>query len=426
MTVSAVHHDAAGREGSGCKPRCALVLSGGGARGAYEAGVLRFLFDELPKDLGKAPQFDIVTGTSVGAIHACFVAATAHQTQGRGRLLRNIWEGLEARSLFGSRLQQLARIPGIVRSVLSGERELDEGTLPERLFGLLDTERLEALVNDAVPWGCIRKNLREGRIQALSIAATEVATGRVVVFVETEPPSVPRWTGDPSVIARAASIGPSHALASAAIPFLFPGVRVEGSYYVDGGLRLNTPLAPALRLGADRVFVVSLTEGPKQGPEGDTEALRIRNFGNPIFLGGKLLNALLLDRVETDLQHMRLLNDVLERVRQTGGAEVLTAVADTVRTDRGQPYKIIDDLVIRPSADLGILAGRVLGDAAKKPHAGWLVRKLVDTLGFRNERLEADLLSYVFFDSSYTRPLMELGFADAERMREQLVAFFRS
>lgn len=416
--------DPARRDGKPCKPRCALVLSGGGARGAYEAGVLRFLFEELPKDLGHAPQFDVVTGTSVGAIHACFVAATAHQSAGRGRLLRDIWESLEARSLFGSRLQQLSRVPALVRSILSGNGKLDEGTPPDRLFGLLDTERLEALVTDAIPWSCIRKNLREGRIQALSIAATEVATGRVVVFIETEPPSVPRWTHDASVIARSASIGPSHALASAAIPFLFPGVRVEGSYYVDGGLRLNTPLAPALRLGADRVLVVSLTEGPKQGPEGDTEALRVRQFGNPIFLGGKLLNALLLDRVETDLRHMRLLNDVLGRVRQTGGSEVLAAVADAVRSDRGQPYKIIEDLVVRPSADLGVVAGCVLAEAARAPHAGFLVRKLVDTLGFRDERLEADLLSYVFFDSSYTRPLMELGFADAAAMREQLAAFF--
>jgi NTE family protein len=423
--MCATHHDRAKREGVSSKSRCALVLSGGGARGAYEAGVLRFLFEELPKDLGKAPQFDIVTGTSVGAIHACFVAATAHQTSERGRSLRDIWEGLEARSLFGSRLQQLARVPGIVRAALKGGEGFGTSQPPERLFGLINTRRLEALVNRSVPWPCIRKNLRERRIEALSIAATEVATGRVVVFVETDPPGVPPWTHDSSVIARAAEIGPSHALASAAIPFLFPGVRVERSYYVDGGLRLNTPLAPALRLGANRVLVVSLTQGPKHGPEGDTEALRMKHFGNPVFLGGKLLNALLLDRIEADLRHMRLLNDVLVRVRQTGGPEVLAAVADTVRSDRGQPYKIIDDLVVRPSVDLGILAGRVVAEAARKSDASLLVRKLVDMLGFRNEPLEADLLSYLFFDSSYTRPVMELGFADARRMREQLVAFFR-
>lgn len=408
------------------RPRNALVLSGGGARGAYEAGVLRFLFEELPKDLGETPRFDIVTGTSVGAIHACYVAATAHLTDERGEALRSIWESLDARSLFGSPLRELARIPSTILSLWRGQTRFDQSEPPERLFGLLDTERLEALVNDAVPWPNIRSNLREGRLRALSIAATEVATGRVVAFVERDPPGIPSWTRDPSVIARAAAIGPSHALASAAIPFLFPGVRVEGSYYVDGGLRLNTPLAPALRLGADRVLVVSLTGGPKQGPEGDTEALRIKHFGNPVFLTGKLLNALLLDRVETDLRHMRLLNDVLRRVREAGGGEVLDAVAATVCADRGQPYKIIDDLVVRPSIDLGILAGKVLAKAAREEDASLLVRRLVDMLGFGSERLEADLLSYVFFDSSYTRPLMDLGFADAERMRDQLTAFFRS
>ncbi|MFZ1864765.1 MAG: patatin-like phospholipase family protein [Polyangiales bacterium] len=417
--------DKAPRPASSSKPRCALVLSGGGARGAYEAGVLRFLFEELPKDLGEPPEFDILTGTSVGAIHACFVAATAHLGDERGYALRRIWEGLNGRALFGSPLREVARIPAMMLSLMRGQTALGTSKPPDRLFGLLNTEGLEALVQEVIPWSHIQSNLREGRIQALSIAATEVATGRVVVFIETDPPSVPPWTHDASVVARAATIGPSHALASAAIPFLFPGVRVEGSYYVDGGVRLNTPLAPALRLGADRVLVVSLTEGPKLGAEADQEVLRVRYFGNPIFLVGKLLNALLLDRVETDLRHMRLLNDVLQRVRETGGREALKAVAQTVRADRGQPYKIIDDLVVRPSTDLGIMAGRVLAEAARKKDASILLRRLVDTLGFGNEPLEADLLSYVFFDSIYTRPLMELGFADAQRMREELVSFFR-
>lgn len=410
------------RHGPPLGPRRALVLSGGGARGAYEAGVLRYLFEELPEDLGWPPQFDIITGTSVGAIHACFVAATAHIKRGRSEPLRHVWEGLDVRALFGSPARTVVRLPATMASFFGHHDSVTRP--PERLFGFLNTERLERLVIDAIPWGCITKNIRERRVEALSVAATEVATGRVVVFVQTEPPGIPSWTRDASVVARSASIGPTHALASAAIPFLFPGVRVEGSYYVDGGLRLNTPLAPALRLGADRVLLVAITEGPKTGHAASLEALRIKHFGNPFFLLGKLLDALLLDRVKADLEHMRLLNDILQRVRDTGGPSVLDAVNATVRRDRGQPFKIIEDVVVRPSADLGLLAGEVAARLGRASNTGIPIRLILKTLGFGHEPLEADLLSYVFFDASYTSPLMQLGLEDARQMRDQLIAFF--
>jgi NTE family protein len=404
--------------------RRALVLSGGGSRGAYEAGVLRFLFDELPKDLGRAAPIDIVTGTSVGAIHACFAAATAHLDEGRGERLRQVWAELDADVLFGSVTQELLQMPQRMLGLLRSPRSLKTDTPPERLFGLLNTEKLEKLVTHAIPWRKIRPNLREHRLRALSVAATEIATGRVVVFVDAEPPEPPPWTRDRSVVARGAAIGPRHALASAAIPALFPAVRVGSTYYADGGLRFNTPLAPALLLGADRVLVVALRGGPPEGATADLEAHRIEHFGNPLFLFGKVLDALLLDHIETDLAHMRLLNTVLRGVESAAGAEVLEAVNDAVRAERGHPFKVIEDLVIRPSHDLGLLAGDIAHGSSEGRGSSAAVRFLLKTLGFGGLPFEADLLSYLFFDARYTQPLMELGFEDARRLREPLVAFF--
>ncbi|MCA9512288.1 MAG: patatin-like phospholipase family protein, partial [Myxococcales bacterium] len=391
----------------------------------YEAGVLQYLFDELPKELGHPPRIDIVTGTSVGAIHACFVAATAHLERHRSARLRRVWQKLQGDVVLGSPARELTRLPRRLLGAFRAPRALASGTTPDRLYGLLDTQRLEELVAQGIPWSRIPANLREGRLEALSVAATEVATGRTVVFVETaDVEGEPRWTLDPSMVARPAHIRLEHALASAAIPVLFPTVRVDASYYVDGGLRLNTPLSPALRLGADRILVVALRGGATGGHEGDAEALRVERFGNPLFLFGKVLNALLLDHVETDLAHMRLINDMLRRVRDAGGSDLMRTVNTPVARERGQPFKIVDDVVVRPSIDLGELAGDVAHASREARSTSGPIRMLLGVLGLEGSALEADLLSYLYFDAAYTVPLMELGRADAAAMKEELVRFF--
>jgi NTE family protein len=407
------------------RPRRALVLSGGGARGAYEAGVLRYVFERLPRRLGSEPRIDIVTGTSVGAIHACFVAATAHLGEERGARLERVWNGLRADALFGSAPHEILRFPHRVLSLLRTPVSLRSDEPPERLYGLLDTERLEKVVLRAIPWRRIQANLDGGRLEAVSVATTEIATGRVVVFVDGPRASSLRWTSDPSIIARPARIAPVHALASAAIPVLFPAVRIDDSYYADGGLRLNTPLSPALRLGADQVLVIALRRGATVGARADLDRRRVAHYGNPLFLFGKVLNALLLDHVDADLGRMRLFNDVLRRVRDQAGAEVLDRVNEAVIADRGQPFKIIDELVLRPSEDLGMLAGEAATQHERDSGRGSATfRLLLRAVGFGEDPFEADLLSYLFFDTSYTRKLLELGFEDAERQESALAEFF--
>jgi NTE family protein len=298
------------------------------------------------------------------------------------------------------------------------------GAAPARLYGLLNTGPLERLVLHAIPWRFIRQNVREGRVDAVCVAATQIATGRVTIFMESREPAVPEWTRDPNILPRPTRLLPTHALASAAIPLLFPAVRVASTYYVDGGLRLNTPLAPALRLGADRVLVVALRPHPSQAGDAALAEQRVGDYGSPLFLFGKLLNALLLDHVDTDLARMHVLNEMLEDGAAAFGPGFLEKInAQAVRGGR-HPFRPIRDLVIRPSADLAILAGQILqgmgGERARSP----LIRLAARNLTEGRRTPESDLLSYLLFDGEFLAPLAELGLRDARAREQDLVDFF--
>jgi NTE family protein len=412
------------KRGKSPRPKRALVLSGGGARGAYEAGVLRYLFGGLPKTLGHAPRIDLVSGTSVGAIHACFVAATAHQDEERAAQLSAAWESLALSELFGSALGELLRLPRRMLGTLRAPRALREGAPPDRLYGLLNPEHLERIVREVVPWPRIRRNFAEGHIAAACVSATEIATGRAAVFLDALDRDASAWGHDPSMVARPVKLGPAHALASAAIPILFPAVRIGETYYADGGLRVNTPLAPVLRLGADKVLVIALRKGATGGAEGDVAARRIESYGNPLFLFGKVLNALLLDHIDNDLAHMSMLNDIVRQVRDVGGDDVLARVNEGVLAERGHAMRVIEHLVVRPSEDLGVLAGDTLRGAGGAPRPPVAVRLLLRALDLGDAPFESDLLSYVLFDGSYTRRLLSLGYEDAERQSAALAEFF--
>jgi NTE family protein len=399
------------------------VLSGGGARGAYEAGVLRYLLEELPVRLGRPPRIDIVAGASVGAIHACFLAATAHRPPRAGERLARIWGRLSIGSLASLRTGALLTTPlramgWLVPKGLRGERPL-----PDRIAGLLETGPLEALVRRSVEWRRIGENLAAGHLDAISVAATEIATGRVVAFLQARDERA-GWGNDPSLVSRPVELRVEHALASAAIPVLFPAVRVDHTYFADGGIRLNTPLAPALRLGADRVLVVPLRRGAGDDTEIELETKRIASYPNPLFLYGKMLNALLLDHIETDLQRMRVINGILERGERSFGPQFLERMNSAAKGERDHPFRKVWDVVVRPSQDLGLLAGELVSTPRAGARVPTWVRLLQRALGLAGEPFEADLLSYVLFDRLYTGPLVQLGVEDARRKEEELLRFF--
>jgi NTE family protein len=400
------------------------VLSGGGARGAYEAGVLRYLLEELPRRLGRPARFDVITGASVGAIHACFLAATAHRPFRAGERLARIWGRLSIRSLATLRTGALLTTP--LRAMgwfVPRALRRSEAKLPDRISGMLETGPLEALVRRSVDWRRIGSNLAAGHLDALSVAATEIATGRVVAFLQSRDPGA-GWSGDPSLVSRHVELRVEHALASAAIPVLFPAVRVDDTYFADGGIRLNTPLAPALRLGADRVLVIPLRRGAGDDTDVALETSRIASYGNPLFLYGKVLNALLLDHIETDLQRMRVINAILERGERSFGPSFLERMNRAAESEQLHPFRKVIDVVVRPSRDLGVLAGELVQTPTPGDRVPAWVRLLQRALGLAGGPFEADLLSYVLFDRLYTGPLVQLGMDDARRQEEELLRFF--
>ncbi len=406
-------------------PKRALVLSGGGARGAYEAGVLKYILDELPRVLGHPPRFSILCGSSVGAIHTCYLAATRHEPIGAGARLADIWTRLELDQVASVRMFELLRTPLRAAGLLNLlPRRKKDDPLPDRILGLLDTRPLEEIVLRQIRWDQIAKNLDAQHMDAVCVSATEIATGRVVTFVEQRGMEEPRWILDEDHVVQATHLEVEHALASAAIPVLFPAVRLGNTYYADGGLRLNTPLAPALRLGADRVLVIALRHGVGSRAEAALAEQHIASYGNPFFLYGKVLNALLLDHLETDLRQMRVINDLLRSGRLAFGEEFETRINASVRGSRGQPFRWIHELVVRPSEDLGELAGRLLLDTPARDRIPRWIRILLGSLGVGGERFEADLLSYLLFDETYTAPLVELGYRDARNQEAEFVEFF--
>lgn len=404
-------------------PRIALVMSGGGARGAYEAGVLSYLFGDLAPQLGHAVRFEIVTGTSVGAVHACYVAATQADPNAGARLL-DLWRSLSFEKVFEVGARDLVRVPwrllgfGAVSELIVGDDKA-----PDRLPGLFDTAWLESIVFRQIDWSRLRRNIDSGALQALAVAATEIATGRSVVFVDSHQGRMPAWARDPFVIARPTRIAALHALASAAIPLVFPAVRIDRTYYCDGGLRLNTPLSPALRLGADRVLVIGLRY-PRTPEEEDRLARRREaNYTSPTYMLGKALNALLLDRIEYDVDRLRLFNAILESGVQTYGDGFLQKINEPIIAQRNTPYRIVRDFFLRPSKDLGVLAAECMRHQPRSSGLrDWLSRN-VARFAARGAIGEADLLSYLFFDRCYADHLIELGRRDAAARADELVRF---
>jgi NTE family protein len=403
--------------------RFALILSGGGARGAYEAGVLSWVLDDLPHRLGRPVHFDILTGSSVGAINACYVAATLGQT-GAGRRLSDIWQSLEVSGVYRVGAGDVLGIPLRLLGLSRRRVTPPEAGIVDRLSGLFDTQPLEKLVHDKIPWSSLRQHVDEGRVEAVAVAATEIGSGKTIVWVDDRTRAVRRWPHDPFVVARPVALEPRHALASAAIPFLFPAPRIDGAYFCDGGLRLNTPLAPALRLGADRLLIVGLRHVPSPEEEGALAAHREANYASLAYLGGKVLNALLLDHVDYDVDRLRLVNAILDTGTRAYGPEFLTRINETIQEMRGTPYKVVRNVYLRPSRDLGVIAAECL-EEHHRVHGlrAWLSDAAV-RYAVHGIAAEADLLSYLFFDRCYAEHLIALGRTDAEAHADALVAFF--
>jgi NTE family protein len=406
-------------------PRVGLVLSGGGARGAYEAGIIRFVREDLAGRLRRQVGFDVITGTSVGAINACFLAATADQPASQGRRLCDHWASLEIEQLIALGAPDLWR----ASKLLFGKGESPRpGQF--RYGGILDTSGLERFVFQTVPWRCIHRNLCAGHVRALAVAATRVGTGHTVVFIQVagEPPAA--WSRNPLVRGVRTRIGPRHALASAAIPLLFPAVKIKGHFYTDGGLRQNTPMSPAIRLGADRLLVVTLKHLPGAEEElrredAQREAEREEAFPNPFYIAGKALDALTLDATEYDFDRMARLNAILDAGTAAFGPEFVAVLNRELCRLRGAELRRIHATQVRPSMDIGEISSEFVRSRRYRVR-GRLVKRILDRIAGGEAAHESDLLSYLLFDGNYCRELTELGYRDAKAREDELAALFET
>ncbi|MEZ4319585.1 MAG: patatin-like phospholipase family protein [Myxococcota bacterium] len=375
---------------SGSRTGFGIVMAGGAARGAYQAGVLRYLYKDLPSRLGFTPWPDIVSGTSVGSLNGVFAAA--RDPAGIDHLMK-LWQNLHIHDVYRFGVLEMLRF-------LKAPFQSDEA------FGLLDGAPLRALVEREFPGAALRAAIDSGRTRAFIVSATELATGRNALFIDA--------TGDTQLIDPLPHVSvyrqrttPLHLVASASIPFLFKPNQVEGKWMVDGGLRMNTPLRPVLRSGANRVLVVSLMQGP------------FRDYAVPdavpnlFFLAGKTFNALLLDPVERDVHQANKLNNLLTWGADRYGPDFGEAVGHDL------DIHPVETLFIRPSLDIGKLAAQIYRD--HPPKVSLAVRYLLSRVSDDENATEADLLSYLFFDRVFTGALEALGFEDAKRAEEDIV-----
>jgi NTE family protein len=388
-----------------------MILSGGGARGAYEVGVLWYIFDDLTRLRGGVPpKIDILCGTSVGAINGCYLAAhLADPVLGLRRLVE-LWNELELAHVLGFGVRQVIGLP---RLLLGG----GDG------MGIFDVRPMADLVQREISWRAVSRCLRRQQLRALSVSCTEVATGRTVVFMQTSPNLVIPATAPPRTLFRADRIGPQHALASAAIPLLFPPVRIDDELYLDGGLRQNTPIAPALRLGATHIFAIGSSREVHGVVVREGVADHRTRAPGAAFLLGKVLNAFLLDHIDVDIELLTRLNHVIADGTHAFGPDFTEQLSDEAKKRHGPAYRYVQCLSVRPSEDIGRLAsehlhkGRLRGDP-------FVTKRIFSILDFGSRGDEADLASYLLFDGPFCRQLIEMGRADAHARRDELLEFF--
>jgi NTE family protein len=366
-----------------------VILSGGGARAAYQVGVLAALARKRPN-----LRFPIITGVSAGAINAAYLASSRRPPLPTLLSLSTLWSNLEASRIFDVRTISFSRI------ALRWAHRLLTGTSGQlsHARGFVDTAPLRRFLRRSLPHHNgvlqgIESNIDEGHLRAVALTALNYGTGQTVTWVEGS--GVELWER-PNRLSESCRLSIDHVMASAALPLFFPAIRVGNAWFGDGGIRLSAPFSPALHLGAKRVLAVS-TRYIRSFEE--AERPETTSYPPPGQILSQLMKAVFLDVLDQDVLRLEKINELLLRLDES----------------ERMGMSPIDFVVIRPSVDLGRLA------AGYEPKLPKTFRYLVRGLGSR-ETSSPDFLSMLMFEPEYLRRLIEIGEADAESRMDELLA----
>jgi NTE family protein len=372
--------------------RPGLVLSGGGARGAYQAGVVKGIAD-IASDLGIRQPLPILTGISAGAINASYLASGCDDFSLAAEKMSLMWSRLTADRVFKTDALAAGR---------SGLRLITDATVgalyqKKLARSLLDTTPLRHLMTETIPFDRIQQNIIDGHLKALAITAMNYANSTSITFVQGRP-SAPMWTRARRRSERS-TIDVPHVMASSALPLFFPPVKVGDHHFGDGTLRNQAPLSPAIHLGAQKLIVVSVrkSDAPATTPTPSVDPSLARVLG-------VMLNALLLDSLDADMERMSRINTTVSLVPE----EQRQALS----------LRPVDYLWIRPSQDIGQLAGDLFERLPR------VIRYLVGGLG--SSREASELTSYLLFDPDFCGQLVAMGHKDALAQRDQIAKFISS
>lgn len=366
--------------------KTALILSGGGARGAYQAGVLKGLSEILPEK--KKSPFKIISGVSAGAINGAKLACEIESFSNAVEKINFLWSQITTDQVFKTDILSMNKFSF---GLLGGQKKIDS---------ILDTAPLFDFLNRHCDFSKIKKNLDADIIESLIITANNYTTGSAVSFVQTSTSKL-TWK-DSRRLAVLSEIDAHHVMASSAIPMLFSPIQVGTQFYGDGCVRNSTPCSPSLRMGADKIFVIGVrTQMSSEISNRPENSVLAEKTPSMIRILNTLLNAVLLDSVEQDVHRIQRINQLVDMAGEKSSKE---------------GFKKIPALCISPSQDIGELARQ------QAHHLPRLIRMTISTIGSLDEASE--ILSYLLFEPHFCRKLIEMGYNDALNSKKQIEEFF--
>lgn len=372
--------------------RTALVLPGGGARGAFQVGVLKAIAEMVPH--GCENPFPVISGTSAGAINSVVLASKARRFRVAVAELERVWGHFHSDQVFRS--DSLTMLKSSLRwfgAIVTG------GTLVGMPKSLLDNAPLRALLSRNIRFPRIQDSIDRGYIHAVAVTAAGYRSSKSISFFQAADDSS-EWSRTRRAGIREA-IDLDHLMASIAVPMIFRPVMLHGEYFGDGAMRQATPLSPAIHLGASRILVIGVRD---ETPGSELDVENVQSYPSFAHIAGYMLDTLFMDGLYSDLERMTRINQLIDSMV----IDQNTGVFPKVRP--------IDTMVVLPSRDLREIANECRDDMPRP------VRALLRGVAGRNAS-EGRLLSYLLFEKAYTRELINLGYQDAMKVKDQLLNF---